>query len=115
MKVQFITDRNEDDETLIYLNDIFNFHSVSFSFSTFNKINLLRDFEENIIILDQIVDGVASVINLKKVYESLSFKKIYLLTSKNFTETEEMIINKYKISVFTIPINEYEIFNRIIN
>jgi hypothetical protein len=78
-------------------------------------MNLSRESKENIIILDQIVDGEASIINLQKIYDSLSFDKIYLLTSKNFTEKEEMIINKYKISVFTLPINENEIFNRIIN
>lgn len=115
MRIKFITDRNEKDKTLIYLKEIFSFHSITFSSIKLNKINLEKSSKGNILLLDQIVEGVASVEHLKEIHENLAFEKIYLLTSKVFTEEEEMLINKFKISVFTLPINETEIFNRIIN
>ena len=115
MKIKFITDRNAKDKTLSYLKEIFSFHSINFSATKLSLLNLEKGSTGNILLLDQIVDGIASIEHIEEIHKNLSFEKIYLLTSKVFTEDEEMIINKHKVSVFTLPVNETEIFNRIIN
>lgn len=115
MNIYFITDRKKNDTTLLHLQEIFNFHGITIEYSTLENLKFSKWSSKKIILIDQIINGDPATQVIDKIASYNRHISIYMFSSKKFTEDEETTINKNKISIFSLPINENEIFNRIIN
>ena len=108
--ILFLTNRTDEDHTRSYLKENLNFHNREIICSS----SLSDCSEYKIILIDQFLNDANSVNHVQKIRESNEDSLIFLLASRDYTATEEEIINTYKISIFSLPISEVELFNRII-
>jgi len=115
MNIYFITDRKKNDSTLMHLQDIFEFHEVKIEYSSLENIRFSKWSSKKVILIDQIINGDPATQVIDQITSYNKHSSIYMFSSKKFTDEEETTINKNKISIFSLPINENEIFNRIIN
>lgn len=67
------------------------------------------------VILDQFINNELSTKLIKKNELKLKNKNVFLLISRMLSDEDEKVINNNKYSILSMPINEAEIYNRIIN
>lgn len=111
-KVLLITNKQHNELHCSIFSRLFNLHEIIFEMTNDIKYNT-DDF--NTIILDQFINNVLATQLIESKDIILKNKNVFLLTSRLLSDEDEMIINSNKYSILSMPINEAEIYNRIIN
>lgn len=111
-KILFVTDKDNDEINCSIFSQLFSLNEIQLDIS--NKLeNISKQYET--VIVDQFIDNKLSTDSIIKHLENSNIKYVYLLISRMLSEKEEEIINSNKISILSMPINQAEVFNRIIN
>lgn len=111
-KILLLTQKNDSELNCSLFSNLLELYQINFVQSASLDIDMTQ-FDT--IVVDQYIDEKLNTALIEEKRLPIGKSHIYLLISRALSEKEEQIINSNKISILSMPINQAEIFNRIIN